>query len=66
MRKRERDGMAEHTKDCRCWDCLKQPIKHILPGGREVICDTVVIDHGGSKSYFLSREAWEGPAFMLS
>lgn len=54
-----------HSEDCRCWDCAKEVVKMIMPGGNEFFVEVVVIRTELGNSY-LCREVYEGPALMLA
>lgn len=55
----------EHETNCRCFDCKKELVHMIMPGGARVAAELVVIRTELGNCY-LSQSAYEGPALMLS
>ncbi len=53
-----------HTENCRCFDCVKEVVKMIMPGGQEVITEMVVIRTDAGDAY-LCQKSYEGPVLML-
>lgn len=56
---------SDHLKDCRCFDCVKEVVKMIMPNGTEVITEVAVIrgDYGNS---YLCRGVYEGPVILYA